>query len=325
MKVLVTGSTGLVGSHLTEALSKQGYDVRCLVEPSIDASLLENLGVEIIYGDIRDSHTVEKAVKGCQNLYHLAGKVAHPGISFQTYYDVNVGGTKNVAQACVNHGVERLIYGSTTGVYGTIRHPPVNEKTPANPDSPYRKTKWIAEQLVMNYHRDHGLPVVAARLTSITGTRAYDWSGLIKAISLGNFRGVGTGKNHHHTVDVNDAVSGLLCCAHTKNIEGECYLIANEKPIQLKQLCNLIASELGVKEVEMPGSIIPFKTFGNTAHFFYRNFGIKIPHGNRYDLFITNKVLDISKAQKELGYSPRVPIKESIHHLVNWYRQQEKS
>ncbi|MEM7757852.1 MAG: NAD-dependent epimerase/dehydratase family protein [Cyanobacteria bacterium P01_A01_bin.40] len=320
MKVLVTGATGLVGSHLAETLTQEGYEVRCLVEPSIDASVLASLPVEIIYGDIRDRSTVEQAVKGCQNIYHLAGIVASPGISTQTYYDVNVGGTGNVAQACLNNGIERLIYGSTTGIYGTIRHPPINEKTPANPDSPYRQTKWLAEQLVMNHHRNEGLPVVAARLTSITGARAYDWSGLLRAISVGNFRGIGTGENYHHTVDVNDAVQGLLCCAHTKNIEGECYLIGGEKPIQLKQLFNLMTEELGVNEIKMLGLLAPFKFFGDTAHFLYRNFEIKIPQGNRYDLFLTNKVLDISKAKQELGYSPQVSIKESIHNLVQWYQ-----
>jgi nucleoside-diphosphate-sugar epimerase len=166
---------------------------------------------------------------------------------------------------------------------------------------------------------------VAVRLTSVTGTRAYEWSGLLRAISKGNFRGVGMGENHHHTVDVNDAVQGLLCCANTPNIEGECYLIAHDDPIQFKALCNLMAEELGVNPIEMTNSIVPFKLFGDTAHFLYRSFGIKIPHGNRYDLFLSNKILDISKAKKELGYSQKVSIKESIHCLVNWYQKQEQT
>ncbi|MBC1196443.1 NAD-dependent epimerase/dehydratase family protein [Microcystis aeruginosa BLCCF158] len=325
MKVLVTGATGLVGSHLTEFLVKKGYDVRCLIQPSSDQSLLENWGVEIRQGDIREAEILEKAVKGCQKVYHLAAKVAHPGISYQTYYEVNVGGTINVTQACLKNDVERLIYGSTTGVYGTISNPPVNEKTPANPDSPYRQTKWIAEQSIIDAYRQEGLPVVTVRLTSVTGARASHWSGLLRAISKGNFRGVGTGENHHHTVDVNDVVQGLLCCANTPNIEGECYLIAHDHPIQFKALCNLMAEELGVNPIEMTNSIVPFKLFGDTAHFLYRSFGIKIPHGNRYDLFLSNKILDISKAKKELGYSPKVSIKESIHYLVNWYQKQEQT
>jgi nucleoside-diphosphate-sugar epimerase len=323
MRVLVTGATGLVGGHLTEVLVKTGYDVRCLVRQSSNLSVLKGLDVEIFEADIRDTIAVEQAVQDCQKVYHLAGRVAHPGVPFQSYYEVNVNGTKNVAQACLKSKVERLIYGSTTGVYGTIKHPPVNEQTTANPDSPYRKTKWIAEQLVRDFYQQQQLPMVAVRLTSVTGARAYDWTGLLKAISRGNFCGVGTGENYHHTVDVDDVVQGLLCCANTPNIEGECYLIADEKPIQIKQLFNLMAAALGVSQIEMTGSIIPFRLFGDMAHFCYRSFGLRIPHGNRYDLFLTNKILDISKAKKELKYLPKVAIKDSVYNLVNWYRQQE--
>jgi nucleoside-diphosphate-sugar epimerase len=323
MKVLVTGATGLVGSHLTEALVRKKYQVRCFVEASSDTSLLESLGVEIIRGDIRDPQSVDHAVRNCQNVYHLAAQVALPGISSRTYYDVNVGGTKNVAQACVNHGVERLIYGSTTGVYGTINLPLVDETTRPNPDSPYRRTKWLAEQLVMAYYRHEALPVVAARLTSVTGARANEWSGLLRAIARGNFRGMGSWGNYHHTVDVHDAVQGLLCCANVKKIEGECYLIAGEKPIRLRQLLNLLARELGVGPVVMQGSIIPFRLFGETASVLYRYLGIQIPYGTRYSLFLTNKTLDIRKAQRELNYSPKIPITQSIRHMVNWYRYHE--
>ncbi len=323
MKVLVTGATGLIGSHLIEVLIKEGYDIRSFAEKSRDTSWLENLGVEIVWGDIRDAETVEQSVKGCQQVYHLAGKVSQPGISPHEYYAVNVEGTQNVARACLKADIERLVYGSSTGVYGTIRHSPVDEKTPSHPDSPYRQSKWMAEQAVLSYYHDEGLPVVSARLTSVTGARAYDWSDLLQAISNGHFRAIGTGDNYYHTVDVFDVVQGLICCANTKNIEGECYLIAGEKPIQLKELLKLMAQELGVVGVGDGVPSAPFQAFSNLTHFVYRSFGIQIPYGNRYELFLTNKVLSITKAQKELGYSPKVSIAESIHNMVNWYCQQK--
>ncbi len=151
MRVLVTGATGFVGSHLAEALVNQGHEIRALVRQSGDTSLLKKLGVEVAYGDITDAAAVEGAIRGCQYVYHLAAKTARSGVSKKEYYAVNVEGTENVARAAIKANVERLVYGSSAGVYGTTTRTPVDENTKPNPNSYYRESKLLGEKVMLAY------------------------------------------------------------------------------------------------------------------------------------------------------------------------------
>ena len=134
MKVLVTGATGFVGSHLAEALIRDGYEVRALVRPTSSLARLKNLNIEIVNGDIRDFDAVTKAVKDCRQVYHLAAERAASRLSKNQYHSANVTGTENVARAALNAVVDRLIYAGGTGIYGIIGNPPVNEETAPNPN-----------------------------------------------------------------------------------------------------------------------------------------------------------------------------------------------
>lgn len=321
MKVLVTGATGFVGSHLTENLVKEGYKVKVLVRQSSDTSLLENLDVEIVRGDIMDVVAVEKAVRGCQHVYHLAGKMSQLGVSRKHFYAVNVEGTENVARAAMKANVERLVCSSSAGIYGIIKNPPVDENTKPNPNSPYRESKLLGEEVVLSYHKKEGLPVVVARLTSVFGPRASSWLGLFQAISKKRFQIIGTGDNHEHLGYVSDVIDGLRRCADTKNIEGECYLIAGKEPIKLKRLVDMIEQELGIGSSYGSVPASPFRAFNSLAEVVYKHFGFELPRSHRYDLFLTDKVLNIFKAQKELGYCPKVSVREGIQQTIKWYRE----
>lgn len=320
MKILVTGATGLIGSHLTQALVKEGCLVRAFVQPTCQMiSRLNGLDVEIVSGDIRDAEEVEKAVKGCDQIFHLAAQLS-VGRAKADIYAVNVEGTRNTARAAVKFGVERFVQGSSVGIYGLMKHPPMDETTRPRPNSHYRKTKWLGEQIVLDYHRQAGLPVVIARIGSVTGARAYEWSGLLNTIATQQFSLIGTGNNYYHTVDVADLVDGLILCARTKNIEGESYILADRDPVRIKHLLQLLAAELGVGTIRQGSPLAPFKVFQAIAETCYHMTGIQLPHAQRYDLFLTNRVLSITKAQAQLGYAPKVPLQESIQSLVSWYR-----
>lgn len=319
MKVLVTGATGFVGYHLTQKLVKQGYKVKALVLQQSDSLLLKNLDVEIVTGDIRDIAVVEQAIKGCQHVYHLAARELQPGTSKQEYYTINVEGTKNVAHAAIKTDVERLVYASAVGVYGIIKNPPVNENTKLNPSSAYRDSKFLGEQVLFSYHKQEKLPVVVARLTGIIGAGSYSWLGLIKAISKNNFRMIGTGKNYDHVAHISDIVSGLQLCAE-KGTEGELYILGGCSAITVKDLINMIYQELGISNSCRSLPVTPYKVFSYLGETLYTNLGFDLPGVHRYALFVANKILDISKAQKQLGYSPNNSIQEAIKETIDWYR-----
>lgn len=179
--VLVTGADGFIGSHLTEALVRQGYKVRAFVL----YNSFNNWGwldhcvsdvrdqFEVFAGDIRDPHGVKEAMKGCDAVLHLAALIAIPYSyhSPDTYIDTNIKGTLNVLQAARELGVKRVVHTSTSEVYGTARFVPITEDHPLQGQSPYSATKIAADQLAYSFYATFGLPVVTVRPFNTYGPR----------------------------------------------------------------------------------------------------------------------------------------------------------
>lgn len=181
MKILITGADGFIGSHLTEALIRQGYKVRAFVLYNsfnswgwLDHCAPDVKGqFEVFAGDIRDPHGVKEAMKGCDAVLHLAALIAIPYSyhSPDTYVDTNIKGTLNVLQAARESGVKRVVHTSTSEVYGTARFVPITEEHPLQGQSPYSATKIAADQLAYSFYSSFGLPVVIARPFNTYGPR----------------------------------------------------------------------------------------------------------------------------------------------------------
>ena len=321
MKILITGATGFVGGHLTETLVNAGYEIKALVRKTSDTSLLENLDIEIVRGDITNVSSVERAVRGCHHIYHLAAKTSQVRLSKTEFYAVNVEGTENVARAAMKANVERLVYVSTAGIYGTIKHPPVDENTKPNPNSLYRESKLLSEKAILSYYKKEALPVVIARIGNVLGPRSFNWLGLFQAISKKRFRIIGAGDNHSQIGYISDIVGGIRRCAETKGIEGESYLIAGKEPIRVKWLVDMISRELGIDcpRGRLPAG--PFRVFNYLAQVTGRYLNVEFPYSLRYELFVSDNVLNITKSQKELKYFPVVSMREGIRRTANWYRE----
>jgi len=180
-KVLVTGSDGFIGSHLTEYLVRQGYDVRAFVYYNsfnswgwLDA-IPEDLKKEldVFSGDIRDPNGVRAAMKGCTAVLHLAALIAIPYSyhSPDSYVDTNIKGTLNVVQAARDLGIEKVVHTSTSEVYGTAQFVPITEDHPLQGQSPYSATKIGADQLALSYYLSFGTPVAVLRPFNTYGPR----------------------------------------------------------------------------------------------------------------------------------------------------------
>ena len=178
--ILVTGSDGFIGSHLTEALVKEGHQVRAFVYYNSFGSLgwLEHSppdikkSLDIFSGDIRDPYGVRKAVQGCDVVLHLAALIAIPYSyhSPNTYVDTNITGTLNVLQAARDSGA-RVVHTSTSEVYGTARYVPIDEEHPLQGQSPYSATKIGADQLALSFYRSFEMPVSVIRPFNTYGPR----------------------------------------------------------------------------------------------------------------------------------------------------------
>jgi nucleoside-diphosphate-sugar epimerase len=215
-----------------------------------------------------------------------------------------------------------MVYSSTAGVYGMISEAPVDEASPVNPDSPYQEAKVAGEALVLAAHRDHQFPVVIARFPGLLGRGSMSWVPLFRAIGTGRFHIIGSGRNHTHTGHILDIVDGLRRCGETPNIEGQCYLLAGRAATRIDEFVELFAKELGVCISSMRLPDFPYRVFHRMSCLSYRLLGVTLPRANDYELFISDKVLSLEKAKRELGFEPKIPIEQGIRETLQWYREQ---
>jgi len=179
MKVLITGAGGFIGSHLTELLVEQGFEIKAFVRYNsknswgwLESSPVKN-DIEIISGDIRDYDSVSNALKDCKAVFHLAALIGIPYsyVSPKAYIETNITGTYNVLQASKDLELEQILITSTSETYGTAQYVPIDENHPMVGQSPYSATKIAADHLSISFHRSFNLPVKIVRPFNTYGPR----------------------------------------------------------------------------------------------------------------------------------------------------------
>jgi NAD dependent epimerase/dehydratase len=263
-KILVTGADGFIGSHLTEALVRAGYDVRAFVLYNsfnswgwLDRCAADVLGkFEVFAGDIRDPHGVRAALKDCGAVLHLAALIAIPYSyhSPDTYVDTNIKGTLNVVQAARDLGIDRVIHTSTSEVYGTARFVPITEEHPLQGQSPYSATKIGADQIAMSFHAAFATPVTIVRPFNTYGPRQSARAvipTIITQIAAGNRR-IKLGALHP-TRDfsyVADTVAGFVAALRTRGAVGQVINLGSNFEISIGDTARTIGRVMGV-EIEV--------------------------------------------------------------------------
>jgi len=263
-KILVTGADGFIGSHLTEALVRQGYEVRALTLYNsfsswgwLDHCAADVRGkFDVFQGDIRDPNGVRTAMQGCDRVLHLAALIAIPYSyhSPDTYVDTNVKGTLNVLQAARDLGIERMVHTSTSEVYGTAQFVPITELHPLQGQSPYSATKIAADQLAYSFYASFGLPVVTARPFNTYGPRQSARAvipTIIAQIANGQRRiklGATTPTRDFNYVA--DTVRAFIAAMNSDNGVGEVVNFGSNYEISIGDTVRLIAEVMNV-EIEI--------------------------------------------------------------------------
>lgn len=258
-KILVTGADGFIGSHLTEQLVLQGYHVKAFVyynsfnswgwlDSSPDYIKKE---LEVFAGDIRDSHGVKEAMKGCDVVLHLASLIAIPYSyhSPDTYVDTNIKGTLNVLQAGRDIGVSKIVHTSTSEVYGTAQYVPIDENHPLQGQSPYSATKIAADQMALSFYRSFDLPVSIIRPFNTYGPRQS-----ARAVIPTIITQIASGKRKiklgalSPTRDFNyvkDTVNGFISIMNSEKAIGEVINIGSNYEVSIGETANIIARIMG--------------------------------------------------------------------------------
>ena len=263
-KVLVTGADGFIGSHLTEALVREGYDTKAFVYYNSFNSWgwLDHCGPDVIdqfevfTGDIRDPHGVRKAMEGCEAVLHLAALIAIPYSyhSPDSYVDTNIKGTLNVVQAARDSEITKVIHTSTSEVYGTAKFVPITEDHPLQGQSPYSASKIGADQIAMSFYNSFDTPVSILRPFNTYGPRQ-SARAVIPTIIIqiaNDQRQIKLG-SIHPTRDFNyveDTVSGFLSALDSDQGVGEIINLGSGFEISIGDTAKMIA-DLMEKEIKI--------------------------------------------------------------------------
>lgn len=258
-KVLVTGAGGFIGSHLTELLVTEGFDVKAFVRYNsknnwgwLEKSAVKN-DIEIIAGDIRDFDSVSNAVKGCHGVFHLAALIGIPYsyVSPLAYIKTNIEGTYNILQASKEFLLDKVLITSTSETYGTAQYVPIDEKHPAVGQSPYSASKIAADQIGLSYHKSFGLPVKIARPFNTYGprqsARAVIPTIITQILSGQTELDLGNTKPTRDLTYVKDTVAGFIDIFKSEDLIGEAANIGMNEEISIDALANRIAELLGTK------------------------------------------------------------------------------
>ena len=257
-KILVTGSDGFIGSHLTEELVKKGYDVKAFVYynsfntwgwlDTLPSDIMDQ--VEIFQGDIRDPYGVKESMKECQAVFHLAALIAIPFSyhSPDTYVDTNIKGTLNVLQAAREQALERVLITSTSEVYGTAQYIPMDENHPFQGQSPYSASKIGADRLAEAFYRSFRLPVTIVRPFNTYGPRQ-SARAVIPTIITQLLSGkeeikLGALSPTRDFNYVKDTVNGFIEIYKSDRTVGEEINIATQKEIAIGQLAEELIRQI---------------------------------------------------------------------------------
>ncbi len=321
MKVLITGATGLLGDHLLQALQQRGEQIRALVLPVENAEKLIAQGVEVVRGDVTDAGTLAPSVNDIEIIFHLAGMM---GVNrpLAEYRLVNVTGSENLYRAAQAAGVRRFVHTSSHTVYGLGYGRFLTEKDALRPDpDPYSITKAEGDRLMQRLMLKSGVETVILRPGTFFGPGDRLHFGRI-AQRMRNGKGViiGRGDNALPFCYVTDVVQGFLLAAYHEKAPGNVYNISNDRPLTQQEIFNAIADDVGGKRPtrRLPylplyyGSIVAEKValIAHTRPIVTR-LGVM--------MFGTDTSHSVEKAQSELGYEPKVDIRQGIRLAAAWF------
>jgi len=309
MKVLVTGADGFIGSHLTESLLAEGYNVRALAQYNSfnywgwleDIKPSSNL--EIVCGDVRDPNFCKEISKGIDIIFHLAALIAIPYsyIAPESFIETNVKGTLNICQAAKDNEVKRILVTSTSEVYGTAKYVPIDEKHSLQPQSPYSASKIGADAIAMSFYNAFHLPLTIVRPFNTYGPRQSARAVIptiitqiasgMKEIKLGD-----TSPTRDFNY-VKDICNGFILLAECDKAIGETVNIGSNTEISIKELFALIK---GLMHSE--------------ANLLVEEQRLRPENSEVFRLRCDN-----TKIKKLTGYEPQYPLREGLEKTVEWF------
>jgi UDP-glucose 4-epimerase len=303
-KALITGGAGFIGSNIVRLMLERGHDV--VVLDNLSSGYRENLsslaGAELIEGDVRDRDAVDRAVAGADVVLHLAASVGntrsieHPLLDSE----INVLGTLTVLEAARRHGVRKLVFSSSAGIFGELKTLPIAENHPVEPDTPYGASKLGAEKLCLAYAKLYPIECVCLRYFNVYGVnQRYDaYGNVIPIFAHRMLRELpvtihGDGEQTRDFVNVRDVAEANYGAAMSRGVSGA-FNIASGTRVTISALVALMAEA---------GGLTP-----------------RVEHGPPRPGDVRHSLADISQARARIGFDPGVELGAGLTEYMRWAR-----
>lgn len=316
MHALVTGATGFIGSNLVRELLKRGYKVTCLSRKTSDLSCLEDLDVSIVFGDCTDKASLLQLPLNFSYVFHLAGLTKAK--REEDFFAANANGTENLLDCLSQNAqvVKRFLYMSSLAAAGPSRDgTPLYETADPRPVSVYGASKLKGELATLAY-KDK-MPVSIIRPPAVYGPRDRDFFLFFKMVRRGFYPY--WGKCYYSLVYVDDLVSGLIMAAESHEAEGKIYFLSDGSIYSNDDIVNEIMLVMDTRALRMKIPAFVMKLIANVSEKLAEGSTIINPDKLR-ELKHSHWTCNSKKAENELGFIPRVKLKEGIKWTADWYR-----
>jgi nucleoside-diphosphate-sugar epimerase len=314
MRALVTGAAGFVGRHLVAKLSRERMAVRALVKTSSDRHDW-GCAVERHVGNLLDRDAVRSAVRDVQIVFHCAAALPGPGISASEIDDVNIEGTRNVVDACLDFDRPRLVFVSTDSVYGDANHHAADEETSLNPDyfteGNYPRSKLAAEAIAMAAARDGALQVSIVRPCLMYGPGRSPGNDILRTWAQKRVHLlINGGAARLSLLFVEDAAAAIMLAGTHPAAIGQIYNLSDGDSYSRHEILEALAQVTGTRKRYIGVS-------SRTAAVAFRALGLD---PRRIAFAANNHIIDSSKIQKDLGFTPRTPLRAGLQAMAAWLR-----
>ena len=322
-KILVTGGSGFVGSHLVDRLIERGKAVKCLVRKSSKLGYLDHPRIEFAYGALDDSTDWEEALADVDTVYHVAGTTF--ARRAEDYFTVNHKGTETILAEAVKRRdrIKRFVYTSSLAAAGPGRDGrPVDENTQPAPITPYGRSKLLAEEAV--HAVSDVLATTIVRPPAVYGPRDYGIYEFFKAVKKGIFPTIGRRDKRVSLVHVSDLVNGIILAGESEVAVGRTYFISSEDDYSMSAVADLMAALMHkrARAIAIPRPLAYGVALVAEAAAAAMGKPPVINRDKVTDLSQTNWSCSIERAKTELGYNPQIALENGLRETIDWYKRE---
>jgi len=323
--VLVTGATGFTGQALCRKLAKAGARIRAIARASSNISVLDDIEIEWVRGDVFDENTLSVAAEGVNYIFHVAAAFNEEMESEEEYRKVHVYSTQILAKLVTGKPeFKRFLHVSTVGVHGHIEIDRADENYRFSAGDAYQSTKLEAEQWLAQYAAESGLPYAIVRPAPIYGPGDMRLLKLFKMANMGFVLMLGKGQGLFHLVYVDDLTNIFLLAATEEKALGEIFIAASDDgPISIINIGKTIGKHIGkrIRTIRLP--LWPFYLAADFSSAVFPKLGMEPPiYRRRVDFYTKDRKFDNRKTHELLGYTSTMDNEAGLKKTLQWYQEQ---